>query len=43
MRLCARGAVCGAYLVINTRHANAQFMSVIPLITANARSLTFIT
>ena len=39
MRLCARGAVFGAYLVINARHANAPFISVIPLITANAGPL----
>ena len=43
MRLCTRGAVFGAYLVINARHANAPFMSVTPLITANAGPLTFIT
>ena len=43
MRLCTLGAVFGAYLVINARHANAPFMSVIPLITASAGPLTFIT
>ena len=43
MRLCTRGAVLGAYLVINARHANALLMSVIPLITADAGPLTFIT
>ena len=41
MRLCTLGAVFGAYLVINARHANAPFMSVIPLTTAGP--LTFIT
>ena len=43
MRLFTRGAVFGAYLVINAPHANARFLSVIPLITANAGLLTFIT
>ena len=43
MRLCTRGAVFGAYLVINARHATAPFTSVLPLITANAGPLTFIT
>ena len=43
MRLCTRGAVFGAYLVINARYANAPFMPVIPLMTANAGPLTFIT
>ena len=43
MRLCTLGAVFGAYLVINARHAKAPFMSVIPLITASAGPLTFIT
>ena len=43
MRLCTRGAVFGAYLVINARPANAPFVSVIPPITANAGLLTFIT
>ena len=42
MRLCTLGPVFGAYLVVNARHANAPFMSVIPLITANAGPLTFI-
>ena len=41
--LCTRGAASGAYLVINARHDNAPFISVIPLITANAGTLTFIT
>ena len=36
MRRCTRGAVFGAYLVINARHANAPLLSVIPLVTANA-------
>ena len=43
MRLCTRGAVFGAYLVINAGYANAPFMSLIPLITANAGLLTVIT
>ena len=43
MTLCTLGAVFGAYLVINARHASALFMSVIPLITANAGPLTFMT
>ena len=41
MRLCTLGDVYGAYLVINARHANALFMSVIHLITASAGPLTF--
>ena len=40
MRHCTCGAVFGAYLVINARHANAPFMSVTPLISANAGLLT---
>ena len=43
MRLCTRGGVFGAYLMINTRHANAPLMSVSPPITANAGLLKFIT
>ena len=43
MGLCTRGGVFGVYLVINGRHANVPFMSVIPLVTANAGPLTFIT
>ena len=43
MKLCTRGAVLGAYLVINARHANAPFMLVILLITANAGLFTVIT
>ena len=43
MRLITRGAVLGAYLVINARHANAPFMFVIHVIAAQAGPRTFIT
>ena len=42
MRLCTRGAVSGAHLVINARQAGAPFMSAIPQITASAGPRTFI-